>query len=135
MGSGPEQLTARTDARNGVARVALRGELDMATTSILNAELTRVEHDGVNAIMLDLRDVGFVDSSGLQAFLQARDRATTNGHRMVLIGASQAARRLFGVTKTEFLLDEQEAVSVLAQFAGKRRDGDSTGFPERDGDG
>jgi anti-anti-sigma factor len=78
MGSVP-QFEARTEARNGVARVAMAGELDMATVPILTKELALVEQDGVGAIMLDLRDVSFVDSQGLHAFLQAHERAKSNG--------------------------------------------------------
>jgi anti-anti-sigma factor len=68
--------------------------------------------------MLDLRDVSFVDSSGLHAFLQASERAKANRHRMVLIGARPSTRRLFALTGTEFLLDEQEARPSSADSRG-----------------
>ena len=58
------------------------------------------------AIMLDLRELTFLDCSTLHAFLAARHRANTNGHRLVLVGASSHARLLFSLTETEFLLDE-----------------------------
>ena len=109
-------FTARIESRNGVASIALTGELDIATVPVLQGHLALVERDGVAAIMLDLRELAFLDCSGLQGILAARNRARTNGHRLILVGAGQAARRLFGLTGTEFLLDEQEAVSVLDQF-------------------
>jgi anti-anti-sigma factor len=102
-----------------VARIAVTGELDMTTVPILPEELTRIEQDSVSAIMLDLRDVSFIDSTGLRAFLQAHGRAKMSGHRLILIGASPSARRLFAVTRTEFLLDEQEPASTLGEFTGR----------------
>jgi hypothetical protein len=39
-------------------------------------------------VLLDLRDLTFVDSTGLRTFLNAQRRAKDNGHRLALIGAS-----------------------------------------------
>jgi anti-sigma B factor antagonist len=120
---GPDAIfTARLEKRNGVARVAMSGELDISTVTDLTEQLARVEQDGVTSIMLDLRDLAFIDSSGLHAFLQARDRASTNGHRLILVGAGALPRRLFEITGTEFLLDEHEAISALDQFTGSSAD-------------
>jgi anti-anti-sigma factor len=120
MGSGPPPFSTRIESRNGVARIALVGDLDIAALPVLQDHLAGVEGDGVRAIMLDLRDLAFIDSSGLQAILSARSRARANGHRLILIGASPAAQRLFALTRTEFLLDQDEAVSLLDQFTGSR---------------
>lgn len=112
-------FTAQIESRNGVARIALSGELDMATVPVLKEHLTHFEQNGVSAIMLDLRDLTFVDSSGLHAFLQARMRAKTNGHQIILVGATPTARRLFDLTHTtEFLLEDENVVNVLDQFTG-----------------
>ena len=122
MGFAP-QFIARIESRNGVARIALEGELDMATVPVLSDHLERFETDGVAGIMLDLRDVTFVDCSGLRIFLAARERSQANGHRFILVGASPGARRLFELTGTEFLLDEQDAVSLLERFTRNGADG------------
>jgi anti-anti-sigma factor len=117
MGSVPP-FTARIESRNGVARIALGGNLDSATVPTLEDHLAGFEHDGVAAIMLDLRDLAFIDSSGLQAILRARGRAQANGHRLLMVGAGVNARELIAITGTELLLEEQEAVSLLDQFTG-----------------
>lgn len=117
MGSEP-QFTAQINSRNGVASIALRGELDIATVPDLESHLAPFEGNGVSAIMLDLRELTFIDSTGLHALLRARDRAKTDGHRLILVGARPSARRLFELTGTEFLLDDQDAVGVLNRFVG-----------------
>jgi len=96
----------RVEERDGIAVMALSGELDMASAPILREDLAEVEASGVPAIMLDLREVTFIDSTGLHEFLQARSRAQDNGHRLLMTGASPAAQRLFELTGTRFLLDE-----------------------------
>lgn len=117
MGAKP-LLTGRSESRNGVTSIVLSGELDASTVSILRDHLALAEGDGGRSLVLDLRELTFVDSTGLHAFLTAREGARLNGHRFILIGVGPPVRRLLELTRTEFLLDEHEAVSVLAQFTG-----------------
>jgi stage II sporulation protein AA (anti-sigma F factor antagonist) len=109
-------FSLRIDVRNDVANIALNGELDLATVPLLDARLAQLERDGVKALMLDLRDLSFLDSSGIDAFVSARESAQRTGHGFVLIGASPWTRQLFGLTGTEFLLEEQDPAEVLGQF-------------------
>lgn len=106
----------RVDCRNGVARLALRGELDLATAPKLEEHLMLVEQDGVRAVLLDVRDLTFVDCTGLHTFLKAKSRAADNGHRFALVGAKDQLRRILQVTATQGVVDEQEGVRLLALF-------------------
>ena len=116
---GPEQhFSAQINSRNGVANIALRGELDMATVPDLEGHLAPFESDGVSAIMLDLRGLTFIDTTALHSLVRARERAKTNGYQLILIGTRPSARRLFELTCTEFLLDDRDSVGVLRRFAG-----------------
>ena len=117
MGFQPDGLLdIQDDRRNEIARLALRGELDLATAPKLDERLMRIEQDGMSAVLLDLRDLTFVDSTGLRTFLKAQLRAADNGHRFALVGASDQLRKLFEVTATQGIFDEQEGVRLLAQF-------------------
>jgi anti-anti-sigma factor len=120
---GPEtQFDVDVESRNGVARLALRGELDMQTVDRLSPWLEWAERDGASEIVLDLRDLTFVGSTGLHSFLHAWDRAGTNGHRVVFVGVTRPTRRLFEMTGAEHMLDEREAISTLEQFVRPSRD-------------
>ena len=110
-------LTTRVEARNGVALVALTGELDMASSPDLEDRLELLRSDGVRAIVIDLRGLTFVDSTGLRAFIRAKSHARENGHRVLLIGASRQARRVFDIAGVSFLLDDAEATRFLGLFA------------------
>jgi anti-sigma B factor antagonist len=114
MGFSP-LFTTQIEARNGVASIALCGELDMATVPILEHHLAQFESDGVAEIVLDLRGLTFMDSTAVHAFLDARDRAKTSGRRLTLIEPSPHARRVFELTGTRSLLSELGAVEVPEQ--------------------
>jgi anti-sigma B factor antagonist len=127
MGSG-QYLKAVIDTRAGIARVALRGELDIATVPALEHHLEPFRNDGVSAVLLDLRGLTFIDSSGHHALVRASERARAGGHRLFLIGTRRSARRLFELTGTEHLLDDQDHIDALKRFAqnGGGRSGGST---------
>ena len=123
-------FTSEIELRNDIARVALSGDLDVGTAPLLEEWLAPLEADGAAVIMLDLRDLMFIDSAGLGVLLQARRRAEANGHQLLVVGSSPRARRLFELTGTQFLIDEQ-AVGVLHRFAGNHRKHDRK--PDSDG--
>lgn len=102
----------------GVAWLALRGELDIAATDLMMEPVATFERDGVSSIVLDLRDLTFIDASGLHAILDARRRAEANGHQLRVVGVSRAPRRVFEMTRTEFLIDDTEVFSDLDRSVG-----------------
>ena len=114
---GPPSFSVRTDRRNGIARVALQGELDMATVTVLEEHIAILDQDNVKGLVLDLRGLTFLDSTGLHAFLDASRRAAENGHRFAIVGVSESTRRLFEITKTTRLLDEPGALFLIEGFA------------------
>jgi anti-sigma B factor antagonist len=115
MGSKPA-FTAQIESRNGVTRVALSGEFDALTAPLLKDFLAPLEADGAATILLDLRDLTFIDSAGLHELLRANQRADTNGRRFLVVGARPTARRLFEITDTQFLIEEPP-LDVLHKFA------------------
>jgi len=115
MGSASD-LSLRIEARNGVVRIAVGGEVDMASSPALAGSLEGAELGGTQAIILDLRDTTFIDSSGLRAILKASELAKSNGHQLAIVGVNPSARQLFELTGTEYLIDEQEFVTVLTRF-------------------
>ena len=115
MGTGP-QFDIRVESRNGVAHVAVVGDLDLATTPTLRGRLDGAERDDVRNIMLDLRDVTFADSAALHAIVQAWQRAQLNGHGFVIVGATPGIRRLCRIVGTDVILDDPSAATVLDEF-------------------
>jgi anti-sigma B factor antagonist len=112
------QLSVNVESVNGVVRISLSGEFDVASAPRLREHLARAEGDDVSAIMLDLRDLSFLDSTGLHAFVDAKESAEALGRRLIVVGTSASSRRMFDLTQTRFLLDDDEAIVVMSRFTG-----------------
>lgn len=82
--------------------VRLRGELDLAYAGPVRAVLVEIV---ASEVVLDLRDLTFIDASGLSALLAARRQIADQGHRLVLMGAVRAVRRVFELTGLADLLE------------------------------
>jgi anti-sigma B factor antagonist len=93
--------------RNGtVAVVAPTGELDLSGATVLEAELDRLaEEPELGAVVLDLRGLEFMDSSGLRLVVLADMRAREAGRRFALIRGGDTVHRVFEITRMSDRLD------------------------------
>jgi anti-sigma B factor antagonist/stage II sporulation protein AA (anti-sigma F factor antagonist) len=83
-----------------VAVLAARGELDMAGSMTLDAAVERLAGEsGVEAILLDLSAVSFMDSSGLRAVMVADRLAAGEGLRFALVRGGEPVHRVFDITR------------------------------------
>ena len=79
--------------------IALRGELDLAGAAALEQELTRLENESAESLVLDLRGVGFMDSSGLRLIALTAQRAAALGRRLALVPGPEQVMRVFEITR------------------------------------
>jgi anti-anti-sigma factor len=97
-----ETLRVSSEQAGGDAiRVAVIGELDMASTPQLEEELRSVELQSPLLILLDLRELEFMDSTGLRAILNADARARDQGWRFVVVRGSENIQRVFALTRLD----------------------------------
>jgi anti-anti-sigma factor len=76
-------------------RLVVHGDVDMTTGGRLESEVVRCERERPSTLTLDLCDVAFFDSTGLQILLDADVRAREDGRRVVVVaGDGEAARVL-----------------------------------------
>ena len=85
----------------GAVRIALRGELDLAHAYTFDEELRRVEDARPSTVILDLRELDFLDSCGLARLLAARRRARRSGHRLLLVRGTPTVQRLFALSAVD----------------------------------
>ena len=107
----PFEIT--TEEAEGQTRVILVGELDIASAPQFEEGLEKVESDTPGVLVLDLRKVAFIDSTGLRAVIAADERARTAGRRFVIIRGSPAVERVFSVTQLDQrleIVDDPESV-------------------------
>ena len=85
--------------------LALVGELDMAETPALTAELDRIEAERPELVLVDLSALDFVDSHGLEVLVGATRRAEAAGRRLLFVPPPEPVRQILRVT----LLDRRFA--------------------------
>jgi len=86
------------DERDGDTHVVeLRGELDIAGAPALEAELLRVEGTDAPSIIVDLRGLEFIDSTGIRLLLMAAGRCEPTA-RLTLLRGSERVHRVFEIT-------------------------------------
>ncbi len=88
--------------RERVAVVAV-GELDLSCADELGAEVRTLREVGFEHVVVDLRDVRYIDSSGLRVLLALRGDAERDGHRLTLLPGPRPVQRIFELTATDEL--------------------------------
>jgi len=86
-------------------RVKLAGELDISSAGELEGELKRIEGRNPEAVVLDLSEVRFMDSTGLRVIVTADDRARKGGWRLSVVPGPEAVQRVFRITRLEERID------------------------------
>jgi anti-sigma B factor antagonist len=90
----PEAFSVRNEQRGGATVVIPTGELDLATAPSLEAALSRAFEDvRTGRVVLDLRELEFIDSSGLRTLLTARRRADEAGAAFSLVAGHRGLER------------------------------------------
>jgi anti-anti-sigma factor len=95
-------------ARAGRHVAMLSGELDVRGAEELESLVARMSIDGAQEIELDLRDLTFVDSSGLRALLACAEVCARNGTAYYLATGEGAAYRLLAQTGVLGLVPTRE---------------------------
>jgi stage II sporulation protein AA (anti-sigma F factor antagonist) len=96
----PEVLAIQARASRRTALVALRGELDIATVPRVAEALDALDPaaDGIRHVVLDLRDLTFIDLFGLRELLRNDDYARSNRHNFAVVRGNPAIDRLLEIT-------------------------------------
>lgn len=98
-------LTVQVRRDGGTHVLALSGELDIASADAVEAELERIEATvALQDIVVDLRGLGFIDSTGLRLLIAASRRAETAAYRLRLVRPGRAVFRVFEIAAVDALL-------------------------------
>jgi anti-sigma B factor antagonist len=86
-----------TERQDGTLLVMPRGEIDLATVDFVREAVEGNWADEVDQLVLDLRGVGFMDTSGLRYVLELNDRAQRDGFGLRLVRGPGPVQRVFEV--------------------------------------
>jgi anti-sigma B factor antagonist len=84
-------------------RVVLRldGELDLASVPTLERAVQDATFERTAEIVLDLRGLEFIDSTGLRAILLQDKRSTERGQTFALVRGPEQVQRLMTMTRVD----------------------------------
>lgn len=121
MGPAPFQATA-SELDDGVRLLEVNGELDLSTATQLEGPLEEAVSSPQAAVLIDLTDCTFIDSTGIALIVRAWQRVdggAGNGGEggLVLCCQNEQVRRVLEVTGLEHSLrvfqTRDEAVAAL----------------------
>ena len=114
------ELDIARHAGDDVLVVHLQGQLDTYTAESLRRSLD--DHDPhVTALVLDLSEVGLVDSAGLGLLISLRNLAALADRRVGLVSGNPLLRELLGIAGVdEYFLHGDDVEAVLAALGEER---------------
>jgi anti-sigma B factor antagonist len=74
------------------------GEVDLATAEEIGQAATTALDAGATALVIDLHQVTFLDSTGLAVLVAVNNHATAGGARLTIRGPSPRVRKVLRIT-------------------------------------
>jgi anti-anti-sigma factor len=101
-----------------LALVSVSGELDLHTAGCLQARIEEADTVGRGTVVVDLSELSFIDSAGLEVLVRETKRLEGRGHALVLVTNDPRTRRILEVTGLDRVLRAyatlQDALAELA---------------------
>ena|SRR5436305_11873991 len=92
-------LSLHTHRESDRVRVEVSGELDLSSALVFEEALRRIEDEAQpELLVLDLRSLKFMDSTGLRLILSAHARAVNQDRKLGIIEGGAAIQRIFRLT-------------------------------------
>ena len=98
------ELTHEDLGSNGHV-ITVAGEIHVSTAPRFSEQLNAAIQDDAPAVVLDLSDVDFIDSTGLSVLLNGLRRVTRQHGRMALVATNPTVLRLFEITRLDSTFD------------------------------
>ncbi len=105
-------MRVKTQVYDDITVAELQGELDGDFVELFGNTITNIIAARKAGIVLDMTDVGFIDSEGLERLLWARDYCRQNNCQLRLAGLDENCRKILEVTRLE---NEFECYAELAE--------------------
>ncbi|MEY2243502.1 STAS domain-containing protein [Streptomyces sp. BF23-18] len=103
----------------GIALVTVAGELDVETAPELHNRLADQIRGGRRHLLLDLSAVPFMDSSGINALLKARDAAGHAGGGVCLVSPAPVVQRILDLTGVSLAIPSVSDVDAALLHIGE----------------
>lgn len=108
----------KQEDREGVLICYILGDIDINTSPQIKKIFDKIISDKKSKLVVNFKDVNYVDSSGLATLVEILKGLRTYGGKLKLTNLSTKVMNLFEITKLEKLFEitqeEDEAIKSLA---------------------
>jgi len=108
----PPKVDIQWSDKDVIVRIA--GEIDAARSPQLQQRLLLLLDDKPQRIVVNLSEVGYMDSAGLASFVKLLSRASKQGVKLHIVSLSEMIKSLFEITRLDTVFEirdsEQEAL-------------------------
>jgi anti-sigma B factor antagonist len=107
------QVDYRAD--DGTVVISLAGEVDIASAPELEQAIDRAAASGARLVIVDLRGLEFMDSTGISLLVRAHQSALESEHRFAVTKGSPQVDRLLTLTGLDQHLTLLDRLEELAE--------------------
>lgn len=97
-------LTIEVTSAPKVQTIALTGEADLLGAPKIEAALKDACAEEPGLVVIDLKDLTFIDSSGLHVLMTGHEQCVAQGHELRVIPGPANVQRLFEITGMDEIL-------------------------------
>jgi anti-anti-sigma factor len=105
-GSAAERLRVEVIDGPRSARMALHGEFDIASADEAGRVLQELLGGDLDAVVIDLSELEFMDSTGVKFLVDGRETARARGVRLRLVHGGDPVRRVLTVSGVTALFED-----------------------------
>jgi anti-sigma B factor antagonist len=93
------------EEKSGISIFRMAGDIDINSSPEVKKSFDRAVSEKKEKIVINLKDVGYVDSSGLATLVEVLKNLRTYGGKLKLSNLSPKVMGLFEITKLDKLFD------------------------------
>lgn len=101
--------------KNGIVVCSVNGDIDINSSPEVKRFFERIIASKAEKVLIDLKEVAYVDSSGLATIVEILKKMRVYGGKLKISNLSDKVRGLFEITRLDKLFDivssEEEALS------------------------
>lgn len=110
-------MQINVEDKGGIAVYRMTGDIDINTSPDVKKSFDRAISAKKNKVVINLKDVGYVDSSGLATLVEILKNLRSYGGKLKLTNLSGKVKGLFEITKLDKLFDivaeEKDAINAF----------------------
>ena len=106
-----EAVVQEVRRADGVAFVALAGDVDLHRTVELRGCLLEIIQEKPKMTIVNMEKVEFMDSSGVATLIEALQLSRRNGGKLKLVGMQRRVRSIFEISRLESIFEIYETES------------------------